>query len=66
MKFQQKYCSNEKKQNLLSCLRRNANPDAMPNVCRRILYHRLMVLNSGKKYFGNSMDYTQEAKTTTT
>ncbi|CAF3401610.1 unnamed protein product [Rotaria socialis] len=46
----QKYCSNEKKQNILSCLRHNINQDAMPNVCRRILYHRLMVLNSDARF----------------
>ncbi|CAF1437679.1 unnamed protein product, partial [Adineta steineri] len=42
----QKSCSNEKKQNMLSCLRRNANQDQMPNICRQIVYHRLMIFNT--------------------
>ncbi|UJR21808.1 hypothetical protein I4U23_024886 [Adineta vaga] len=46
----QKQCGNEKKQNILSCLRRNANQDSMPVVCRRILYHRLMILNSNANF----------------
>ncbi|CAF1219022.1 unnamed protein product [Rotaria magnacalcarata] len=46
----QKYCSNDNKQNVISCLRHNINQDVMPNVCRRILYHRLMVLNSDARF----------------
>ncbi|CAF1086846.1 unnamed protein product [Adineta steineri] len=46
----QKFCSNEKKQNMLSCLRRNANQDQMPNICRRVLYHRLMILNTDARF----------------
>ncbi|CAF3848511.1 unnamed protein product [Rotaria sp. Silwood1] len=55
----QKYCSNEKKQNILSCLRRNANQDAMPMACRRILYHRLMVLNSDARFNQGLIDNCQ-------
>lgn len=45
----QKFCTNENKQNILACLRRNANQATMPNACRRVLYHRLMILNSGNE-----------------
>ncbi|CAF1472781.1 unnamed protein product [Adineta ricciae] len=46
----QKSCANEKKQNILACLRRHANQDSMPVVCRRVLYHRLMILNSDARF----------------
>jgi len=42
----QKYCATENKQNILSCLRRNYNQETMPTMCRRVLSHRLMMLNS--------------------
>ncbi|CAF3796085.1 unnamed protein product, partial [Rotaria sordida] len=55
----QKFCSNEKKQNILSCLRRNINQDAMPNLCRRVLYQRLMVLNSDARFNQGLIDNCQ-------
>ena len=48
------------KQNILSCLRRNFNSD-MPHSCRRILFHRLMVFNSGMKS-NKRMDYFNRKK----
>ncbi|CAF0823028.1 unnamed protein product [Adineta ricciae] len=44
----QKHCSNEKKQKILLCLRRHTNEESMTVACRQVLYHRLMVLNTGK------------------
>ncbi|CAF4384070.1 unnamed protein product [Rotaria sp. Silwood2] len=55
----QKYCSNEKKQNILSCLRRNINQDSMPTICRRVLYNRLMVLNSDARFNQGLIDSCQ-------
>ncbi|UJR27806.1 hypothetical protein I4U23_009075 [Adineta vaga] len=46
----QKHCSNEKKQNILLCLRRHANEDTMPIACRQVLFHRLMVLNTNVNF----------------
>ncbi|CAF3645191.1 unnamed protein product [Rotaria sordida] len=46
----QKYCANENKQNILLCLRRNINQDSTPNICRTVLYHRLMILNSDARF----------------
>ncbi|CAF1437662.1 unnamed protein product [Adineta steineri] len=46
----QKFCSNEKKQNMLLCLRRNANHESVSPICRNVLYHRLMVLNSDARF----------------
>lgn len=46
----QKYCATENKQNILSCLRRNYNQETMPSMCRRVLSHRLMILNSDARF----------------
>ncbi|CAF3958813.1 unnamed protein product, partial [Rotaria sp. Silwood2] len=46
----QKYCANEKKQNILLCLRRNINQDNTPSICRNVLYRRLMILNSDARF----------------
>ncbi|CAF0964461.1 unnamed protein product [Didymodactylos carnosus] len=48
--FISKFCSTQRKQNVLGCLRRNMNQDAMPSGCRKVLFLRLMILNSDARF----------------
>lgn len=49
----------KKKQNILSCLRRNVNQDTVPNLCRNVLYHRLMILNRDSRFNKGLIDNCQ-------
>ncbi|CAF0753061.1 unnamed protein product [Didymodactylos carnosus] len=46
------FCSNQRKQNILSCLRKNINQATMPPTCHRVVMHRLMILNSDARFNG--------------